>query len=320
MQVHIQSKSLNILVLFFLFFSSVKSEAIKSYSRIDEDEEKTLEQKLIESNVAISKWFENLAEGIDLFLVDKQLQSVRNETNVKIENLSYLFEGKDASNETNIVVNPRLPNLEKYWNLKFTTYDDLENDRGIDKDYLRQTPREKKFGATVGLFSKFGQIKTIFQPRIELQAPLSVSHSLIFESVADYKTYQINPKLEFFANSTKGMGIFQAVNLNFILTDKYSLTLINEGTYEEKLNKFSATNGFSIGQAISQTDAMAYGFFTFSNNRENYHLDSYSFSTSWYHLLYKKILDFNLTPHLDFTRTEGFKGQAGLTLQVTLNF
>lgn len=320
MRRYVQSKSFKTLIIFFLFFASVKSEAIKSFSRIDEDEEKTLEQKLIESNVAISKWFESLAEGIDLFLVDKQLQYVQNETNVKIENLTYLVEGKGATNETNLVLNPRFPNLEKYWNLKFTTYDDQSDERGIDKDYLRQAPREKNYGATIGLFSKFGKIRAAFQPRIELRSPLTVSHSLTFETVADYKTYQINPKLEFFAHSTKGTGIFQALNFNFILTNEYSLTLINEGTYEEKLNKFSVIHGFSIGQAISQNDAMTYGFFTFSNNRDNYHLDSYSFSTSWYHLLYKKILDTQLTPHLDFTRAESFKGQLGLTLQVTLNF
>lgn len=315
-----QSKSFKILVLLSLTIISIRSEAIDTISRIDDDKEKTLEQQLIEGNVAISKWFDSLTEGIDLFLVHKQLKSEPNTTNVKIENLTYSIEGKGVSNETLLSINPRLPNLEKYWNLKFTTYDDQVDSRGADKTYLRQTKRQVNYGASVGLFAKFGKIRTAFQPRIDLQDPLSVSHSLAFESVADFKTYRINPKLEFFANSSRGTGIFQAINFNFILNNIYSLTLINEATYEEKLHRLSVTNGLSLGQVLSATDAMTYGFFMFANNRDNYHLDSYSLSATWYHLLYKKILDFQLTPHLDFSQSVDYTGQSGLTLQITLNF
>lgn len=320
MHLYFQSKSLLISILFFLTFVSSESMAIRTYTRIDEDDEKTLEQTLIASNVAIAKWFGSIAEGVDLFLVNKQLQAERNESNIRIENSTYSVEGAGVINETVLAINPRLPNLEKYWNLKFTNYDEQEDSRGADKSYLRQTPRQRNYGATVGLFSKFGKVRTLFQPRIELQDPLNVSQSLSFETVAEYKTYKINPKLEFFASAAKGTGLFQSLNFNFSLSQKYSMTLINEGTYEEKLHRLSVTNGISLGHAFSATDALTYSFYLFANNRENYHLDAYSLSATWSHILVKKILDVQLTPHLDFNSARDFRGQSGLSLQVILSF
>ena len=286
----------------------------------NQQKNESFEQKFIQSNKAISNWFYSLAEGIDLFLVGKQLQSERNQTNVKIEYSTYSGEGKEASNQTVLVINPRFPNLEKYWNLKFTTYDEQEDERGAENNLLRQTPHETNYGATIGLFRRFGGIRTAFQPRIELQNPLKVSHSLSFETIADFQTFKVNPKLNFFANATSGTGVFQSINFNFNLTNIFSLTLINEGTYEEKLHKYSVTNGFSIGQFISNTNAMAYSLLFFSHNRDNYHLDAYTLTATWYHLFYKRILDIQLTPHLNYLHSNNFKGQAGLTVQLTLSF
>ena len=315
----VQSKS-SLIILFLTIFSSLIANAIPSYSRIDQDEEKTFQQTLIERNVAISKWFGNFTESIDLFLVNRQHTADRNKTNVRIENSTYSIEGTGLTNETVLAINPRLPNLERYWNLKFTTYDDQEDARGTDKSYLRQAPRQINYGATVGLFSKFGKVRTLFQPRIELQDPLNVSQTLAFESVADFKTYKVIPKLEFFASATKGTGIFQAINFNILTSKLFSINLINEANYEEKLHRLSVTNGISVGHTITPNDALTYNFYLFANNREHYHLDSYSLSVNWSKILIRKILDFQLTPHLDFNTGRDFRGQAGLTLQVILTF
>lgn len=321
MPVFFQSKSLPISVLFLLtIIFSTESGALRTYTRIDQDEEKSFKQQMIESNVAISKWFENFAEKIDLFLVNKQAKAEQNETNVQVENSTYSVEGGPLTNETVLAVNVRLPNLEKYWNLKFTTYDEQEDRRGTEKSYLRQAPRTKNYGATLGLFSKFGKVRTLFQPRIELQDPLNISQSLAFDTVADYNSFKISPRLEFFASARKGTGVFQGINFSFVLSEKFSLYLINEGTYEEKLNRLSVTNGISLGHGITPLDSLTYAYYVFSNNRDNYHLDSYSLSMSWYHVLIRKILDAQVTPHVDFSSARDFRGQAGVTLQVILTF
>ncbi|MEQ1722176.1 MAG: hypothetical protein ABL930_03310 [Pseudobdellovibrio sp.] len=304
------------LVLFSLFTVSTNAAT----SRIDEKSSETFEEKFISSNRTISLWFDSVADGLDLFLVGKRITKAKNESYIRIENNTYSQSGVPTTNETNLLINPRLPNLEKYWNLKFTSYDEQESGRGSEKDYLRQSPRERNYGASLGLFRKFGAVRTVFQPRIELKDPLAISHSLAFESVADFTTYQINPKFEFYASASKGTGTFQALNFNFTLNKIFTLTLINEGDYEDKLHKYSVTNGFSFGQYVNENNAMAYSWLFFSNNRDNYHLNAYSISISWYHLLYKKILDFRLTPHVDYARNRDFQGTPGITFQISLNF
>jgi len=322
----IKQLRLGLAVLFVALFVAFFSQKIMAYSLIDDSieesapTEKTFEQQFLDSNTAISRWLVSFTDGIDLFLVGPQLKSARNDTRATIQNSTFTTQNGSPGNQTAISFSPRLPNLEQYWNLKFTSYDDQTDNRASENNLARQAPRETNYGATIGLFKSIGKVRAKFQPRIELQNPLKISHSLAFETVLSNDNFQINPKLDFFVNATTGAGVFQALNFNFKLIETVSLTLINEGTYEEKTYKYSATNGFSLGKSISETDALAYSLLFFSNNNAQYHLESYSTSISWYHLIYKKILDLQLSTHLSFGREWNFIGQAGLSLQLTLHY
>lgn len=286
----------------------------------DESNEPTFEQRFIKSNIAVSNWFDGFAEGVDLFLVGKRITDRPNESSVKIENSTFFIDGRGLKNTSGLGVNLRLPNLEDYFQLKFTSYDEKSENRTGKNNYLRQTPRDINYGASVGVFRKLGNIRVAFQPRIELQDPLKVSHSITFESVADMKSFKVNPKFELFANPTKGTGMFQALNFNWSLTRIYSLTWINEGEYEEKLNKLTVNNGLSLGRVIDDRTALTYSLMVTSDNRPNYHLEGYSFAVSWNQLIYKKILDYEITPYLNFAREVGFRGVTGVVFTVNLNF
>lgn len=286
----------------------------------DEDQPKTLEDRFIESNISISEWFDGVAEGLDLFLVGRRITKRPNETRVIIENITTVREYDGLTNDPGVSVNLRLPNFEEYWQLKFTSYDERRDQRRGQRNYLPQAPRERNYGATVGLFRKLGNVRTAFQPRIELQDPLKVSHSLAFESVADYKTFELNPKLEFFANATEGTGVFTALNFNIVLSKDYSLTFINEGEYLEKTHLYDVTNGFALGQVIDERSAFSYGIHFNSNNQPSYHLETYSVGVTWSQLIYKKILDYQLSPHLLFQKARNFEAQPGLSVTLTLSF
>lgn len=278
------------------------------------------EQRFIRGNIAVSEWLDGVAEGLDLFLVGKDISDRRNDTSVTLRNSTYSVEGENVSNRISLSVNPRLPNLEEYWQLKFTSYDEREEARGVRRGYLRQDPREENYGATIGLIRRLGNVRTSFQPRIELQDPLRVSHSLTFESLLDLEKVDMNPKVEFFAKPDKGVGIFTALNLNYQISPKYSFTLINEGEYEEKLNKLLVTNGVALGQDLTASTALSYSLIFTSHNRESYHLNGSSFAISWNHLIYRRILDYQVTPHVDFLDENHFKPKLGLTVNVSLHF
>lgn len=283
------------------------------------DEAFNWERAFIRSNMYISQMFDHAAEKIDLFLSGSDKPTKRNTTSVRIENIIESSEGVPVSSVVHFNINLRLPNLEEYWQLKFSTYDEVEEQRQR-RGYLRQALPETNYGASVGLFKKLGNIRTAFQPRIELRDPLKVSHSLRFDSSAKIDNYELRPKLEFFANPDKGTGIFGAINTNIILSNYYSLAIINEGEYQEKLHLFSSNSGLALGQSISDHSSFSYNIFFSSNSRPAYHLDSYSFSVAWSEVIYKKILDYQVIPHLDFPLANSFKGSAGITILLGLNF
>lgn len=305
----------------FLFTMVVfAGAAARAQGPVRSFEERTWESTLIEKNKQISKWFDGMADGLDLFLVGRRLTKRPNESTVRIENTMSIQEKSAPIYTSSPGVILKLPNVEEYWNLKFTSYDERSERRAANRIPSRQSPRQTNYGATVGLFRKLGDVRTSFEPRIELRDPLKVSHSIVLESVADLKNYEVNPKLEFYASPDKGTGIFVAANVNFQLTKVFSLTFINEGDYEDRTHLFSVLNGVSLGEEKSPTATMSYNLSFGSNNQPNYHLRDYTVSVSWSQLVYKRILDYSITPHLDFAEDWGFAGRAGLVFAVNLTF
>lgn len=287
---------------------------------IDEILDETLEEQFIENNIAVSAFFDEIADGLDTFLVGKKITTKKNETSVKAQNSTYVVNGKNTQNNTSIGVNLRLPNVEEYWQLKFTSYDESTERRGVQKGYLRNTPRQQNYGATIGLFRKLGNVRTSFQPRIDLGDPLKIAHSLTFESVAELKKYSVNPKLELFANPNDGTGMYFATNINYRINKVYSFTFLNNGEYADKKHLLTTANGFSVGQFVNSRSSISYSLIFSGMNQPNYHLESYSLSLAWSQLIYQKILDYQLIPHLDFHRENGFAGNPGVVVNINLNF
>lgn len=275
--------------------------------------------RILRLNVAWSEKLDAVAEGIDVYLIGRKVTARKNETQIRLENSTYLDEGQGPLNTTTFVADVRLPNVEDYWNLKFSSYDEQADRRGIKRGNSRQKSRPQNYGASVGLTQAIGPVKTLFQPRVELKNPLRVAHSLIFETVADFKTWQANPKLEFFANPESGTGVFGQLNFNFIFTPVYSVLWVNDGNYVESDNMLRTNNGLSLLQIVNDSSSFSYSFFINSNNRPNYHLNSYSVSVAWSQMIYRNILDYQIIPHVDF-QSDHFKALPGVILNLNLTF
>lgn len=312
---------LKILLCFFVACFSVCSSAspVDRRNKVEHRDYSDWEQSLIDHNIAISKWLDGAAESLDLFLAGERLTDKRNDTQVVIETSAFYSEREGFNDATSFGINLRLPNVEEYWQLTFTSYDETR-ERGVRNSYLRQTGREQDFGASVGFFKRLGNVRTAFRPRVSFSGAPRISHSLSFESVAEKTFYRINPKLEFYADAGRGTGIFQAVNFNFQLNDVLSLTLINEGDYEDRSHIYSVSNGLSLGQWVDSRSSIAYGVLFNSKNQPNYQLAEYIFSVGWTHIIYKNILDFELIPYLSFSRDFNYVGNYGLILNNNIRF
>ncbi len=285
-----------------------------------DEKDPSLAEILIDKNKAISSTFDDWADGLDVFLAGKRISKRPNATRVVVQNSLFSQEGQKVRPAVGLGVHLRLPNLEESWALKFMTYDDAEEERGLQKKFLRDSPRETNYGASVAFFRKLGNVKTSFQPRVELKNPLKISHSLMFKSSADFKTYEVAPKLEFFARPDKGTGVFTAINVTYLLNNFLALGFLNEAQYEDLISTFTVDHGLSLTHKLNDKSSMNYAFLINSNNRPRYHLENYTFSTSFSHVIFRNVLDFQIIPYLTFPKTHGFKGLAGLNIHLTLIF
>lgn len=280
----------------------------------------TIKETLIKGDKVISEQFDKIAENIDEFLAGGKLTKDRNNTRVVIESQVFTEEGGYSENTVDLKVDLHLPNVEEYWELKFATYDENEELRDTRNRYVRRTPRERNVGTSVALVRRLGKIRTRFQPRIQLENPLFISHLLRFETDFESDHFTFNPKLEFFARPEKGTGVFLGLNLDRRLSDTFTLTFVNSCEYQEYLNLFTAANGLSLSQRMTDKTSMGYAFVFDSGSRPAYHLDGYIASVSFHHRLYKNVLHYHMTPHLDFEKVNSFKGAAGFIIKVSLIF
>ncbi len=287
----------------------------------NETEEKTtLEEDLINSNIYISRFFDSMADGLDLFLAGQQYTEAPNTTSAVFETSSYYNSLEGLRNDISFDVNLRLPNVEEYWQVTFTSYDETA-ERGVSQEYLRTQPRTKNYGATFGFFRQLGNIRTTYQPRVSFTIPVKISHTLSFESIVEKnKSYRINPKFQFYADADKGAGMFQALNFNFALTRRFSLTFINEGDYEDRIATYTVTNGVALGQWFSKTANISYNIFFTSKNRPNYQLYSYNFSAAFSQILYKNVLDYQIQPNIDFSQEHSFVRNPGVNFHLYVRF
>ena len=114
--------------------------------------------------------------------------------------------------------------------------------------------------------------------------------------------------------------MFTAINVNFLLNDVWSLTLINDGEYLDKTHLFSVSNGVSLDESLSERASLSYELIFDSNNQPSYHLNAFSLSVGFHHLIYKKILDYTCGPNLIFASEVNFRGVPGVSCNVGLNF
>lgn len=278
-----------------------------------------IEESFIDSNIVVSKWINTVAEGLDLWLAGQQYIDEKNETYAKVVGSAYHNELDGTKTDIAFDLNLRLPNVEEYWLLTFTSYDDT-TENGVSQNYFRTAPRERDYGASLGLVSLLGNVKTRFQPRISFDGFMQISNTLAFESLVEKEDYKINPRLKFYAEPNVGTGTFIALNFNKPLSVIYTFTLINEADYRDRERQFNVKNGFSVGQWFSDKSSIAYNVFVDSISRPNYQMNGYSFSVSWSHTFYRKILDYQVIPNLVFTSAESYRGNPGVNLAVNLRF
>lgn len=278
---------------------------------------------LIEKNKKISNWFDKKVEEIDLFLVGKTVSREKNLSNMKVINTTESIEGENFKNNTTISINPKLANLEKFLKIRLSTY--VERDEYLrgkrdlrdedDERALEENPTESD-----DFWHDISTFHTSFEPRIELTDPLKVSHSLNFGSHGEYGSFSLDPRFEFFADYTKGVGIHHALNFAFRLNERFSLRFMNEAEYQHRIHLYNVENGMTLNQSVGDSHSLGYGFVVSSTNQPNFQMYSYRVFTSWNWTLYRRVLDLQVVPQIEFPKTRDYRGIGGCVVNLIVNF
>ena len=133
--------------------SEISKPAYKNQKNLEE--RKSFEQRMIRTNILISEELDKTAGMIDHFLADGKQTSEKNATTLTLENRIDWIDGEDISYKPHVDIDLHLPNLEEKWKLRFTSYDEDSQERGINRNRLKtQAPREN-YGASLSIFEKF---------------------------------------------------------------------------------------------------------------------------------------------------------------------
>lgn len=301
-----------LLAIFLLYAAAAVSDVKDETDWIEEEEKTTLADD-------ISRQVDRMADNIDMLLAGKRYTKMQNLSNARISQVVTQSEGGRTRTSTDFNLNLRLPNLEKRWAVRFTSYDEAEESRDLQQRRVRTRPRRTEYGAAVGFFKKLGNIKTTFQPRLVLKDPLEMSYVLRFESSAGEKIKLI-PRLELFADPLKGTGEFLSLELVIPLTKRMEFSIQNEEEYRERGNLFTTSHGLALDYALASDKGVGIALVWGSSSRPNYHLDTFTVAPSFAQEIYRDRLRYSLTPFLLFAKSDHFKGDAGVTLNVVVTF
>lgn len=305
-------------LLFSLIISLTVSTPV--YSRV-KPKNKKAKGDFIEKNIELSKEVDSIAQEIDFFLSGEKKISKNNSSTLVLSNRFDWIEGGETELKSHFDIDFRLPNLEKKWKLKLSSYDDAEAGRGIEKNRVESNTAEENYGTSIEFLNKWDDYKILFRPRLQLSPLLGMSYLVrASKSIKLSKTSSFNPSYSFYAKPEKGTGVFTSFNTVFKKGTSV-FTLINEAEYSNYENKFLVNNGVAYSHRVIQDNmSMIQSLLLESTNRPTYHLDQIVLSSGFYHKIYYRVFHYAVTPYLLFSEPNDFKGKFGVRVDANFIF
>lgn len=303
----------------FSVFSPTPVVAENSLNRESSLAEKAA-KKAVDVSDKIADKVDAAANRIDLFLAGKKYTDKKNETQLELIQRVIWSEGGNIRTSTDAGLNLRLPNLEKRWQLRFSSYDEEEESRDFRRRRLGTAPEERNYGAAFLFFEKLGKIDATFQPRIELKDPLFMSYVLRFETDFKIESFHLIPRMDLFADAQKGTGVYFSLEYIQELSKRRYFTLHTDFEYRDHKNFFQSQQGLTLDQALDDTKGVGSSIIFVSNNRHRYHLDTLTLAQSFNHEVHPNRLLYSISPFITFAKPDHFKGDVGISLNIQVIF
>jgi len=275
---------------------------------------------LVQSDIDITKAIDEAASSVDVALTGKRIVRTTNTTRVTIRNQINWPQGGPFAYTPHLDLRLRLPNLEKKWRLKFITYDEDQEERGINKNRLKTSPLQRDYAGSIGFLQKLGRVNLEFEPRLQFQNGLQLSYFSRLTSTAEMKYLTFRPEAQFFAKTDSGVGQFLGGDVDFPIYKTLVFTLIDEEQYQDRVNLLSTNNGIGFSWNYSDLLSQNATLLFESTNRPNFQLALYTVATAFTQKIYKNVLHYTVQPYLAFSNTVDFVGAPGINFELDIIF
>lgn len=288
--------------------------------------------QIVQENINISKEIDRLAQELDTLLSGRK-GNPKNKTTIRLLGFTENREGGFFEQSGHISIQLRLPKLEKNWRLSLSSFDPEDEFEGNQRNRDGARPQSQKLGTSVGVAKNIGKIETLFRPRVELRNPLVTSFLLRFRRQFNTSFGSFEWRKKFFVHSVDGAGQSLQLNLDNQLAPYMVLRFFTEGQYLDRDNFFAVSQGPSLRIRMGQDMALSNTLSINSANRilardaqsalisaDSYHLNNYRYILSFTHQILRRVFHYQLSPYLEFPKTNSFKGITGVTLQTEIIF
>ena len=302
------------LFIFILFFSHLVFAQNKDRGAVT--------NTMVNANKAASDAFDTVTERLDLFLSGETYTTKKTKSTLTLKNEVYWLEGNgdEADFSSQFDIRLHLPNLEEKWALRFTSYDEDETERGVNRRRPTRTTPQENYGTSLAVLQKLGDFEITFRPRIKIKDNIETTHLLRIENKAEFTYVTFKPRLELYANSEVGTGQFLALNFEFPVAENFTFEIANEQEYANNNNLLSTNNEFALLQSLSDNQSLKYALLYQCDNKPNFHLVEYAFSIFYGHSILKNVLHYGVRPFVFFNEERSFRPKNGISLTFDLIF
>lgn len=275
---------------------------------------------LLEENKRISQHIDIMAQDLDIILAGKRVVKAPNRSSVVVRNQFSASEGGVYSFQPHLDVNLHLPNLEERLKLRFTSYDEIDESRGVNRNRVRTTPRNRNIGAGVFIRQLLGSFVVEYQPRLEFPGQFQLSQYLKFATTSSNSFVSFNPEIQLYARADRGVGEFMALNTDWPIYNSLVFTFVNEEQYQDRDNLLTTNHGGILGWDYNDLMSQNISLIFESRSRPHFNLDRYTLAFGFFHRLYKNVVHYTVVPYLAFPRALDFRGSPGINFELNVIF
>ena len=274
----------------------------------------------IEINKSISKKIDAAADAIDKSISNKNYTQKENPTSATLTQTVVWQENGRWTPTTRLGINLRLPNLEKRWQVRFSSYDQDKENRDLTQNKVNTRETKEEYSAGVAFLQELGALKFMFQPQLQLSDPLELKYLVRIKSEGQFFWFKMTPQLELYTDPNKGAGEFFKLNFGADLSKRWDMLIENAEEYSDRDNLFTTQHGLSFQYGINRKSSVALSGITRSSSRPKFHLDEITAAIPYSRQLLKKILKFSTSPFLSFNKSQSFGGRPGISFSLSMTF